>query len=710
MCRVDERVYIGADGHRQRFEDAYPCDKAPRGKLCSKVKRKTTEYWPRATISRGDTPSPASNNPPTPTGPGTYLVKPRRQSMAGARPSTRDGPKAAKPEIVISFGSKKEDGKTRPSVSVSTKSHKHSSKDASFFASNDFAIDSPGSDASNTIRTGFSEKVLPSVGGAFGRTEGFVTTPGFLQGLHHHPTSSISSYTSSSQTPSLQATSDPDYDSPTGYRSTGYPQATVHNSLFDTSQPLQTASHSRTAHPHNAYRTTVVAPQGLAKDTHTSDGLYPLDFSDVIDRPTSFHASSGAPKKHFKGVDREHKRKEKDGARQRQEEIERQAAEQRIKEDNAKQVQFELGRAQSRARERAENMYAEQEKMRAEEREKARRQKEKEREEQDRKERKKEKEREEQDKKDRMKAREREEQEKTSRKREKTKPPTNDFTAKRPGQPRRMSMTQAQSEEQQRLLAAEGLHMRTEREAAEARERLEANAALFQQQQASDYFNHRTNDRGFADSPPPIARRNSMARQSGIPANVPQATPARLTGNRRASIVQPDLPAINVQIPPNYSARGIPSARQHAPPPSSFSTSFHQGQARPPSARRPSHSQENQTPSSYFARNSGSTLDDPFGQPHSTFSQPTFSPALPSPSVVGRDPWDVRGMGESLPNTRQVPDSRNTLQRRGEDVINRAGVPNRVHLSRPAGFDNTYALASDSEDDDVAMYRRTRRV
>jgi hypothetical protein len=75
MCRVEERIYISAEGHRSKFEETCPCDKARNGKLCSKVKTRTTEYYPkRGIVPRNDTPSLI--NPPTRTGTGTYLGQP----------------------------------------------------------------------------------------------------------------------------------------------------------------------------------------------------------------------------------------------------------------------------------------------------------------------------------------------------------------------------------------------------------------------------------------------------------------------------------------------------------------------------------------------------------------------------------------------------------------------------------------------------------
>src|SRR4051812_23716260 len=105
MCRIEERIYVRADGNRSKFEETFHCDKARGGRLCAKVNRRTTEYYPKnGTLTREDTPSPI--NPPTPNSPETYLVQQRRPSPTVPGPSPRDGQKIVKPEIIIEFGSK----------------------------------------------------------------------------------------------------------------------------------------------------------------------------------------------------------------------------------------------------------------------------------------------------------------------------------------------------------------------------------------------------------------------------------------------------------------------------------------------------------------------------------------------------------------------------------------------------------------------------
>jgi hypothetical protein len=75
MCRVEVKIYINADGHRSKFEEQFPCDKARKGFLCANAKQKTTEYWPKkrpATRDDGESP------PTSPTDTGPYIVEQRR--------------------------------------------------------------------------------------------------------------------------------------------------------------------------------------------------------------------------------------------------------------------------------------------------------------------------------------------------------------------------------------------------------------------------------------------------------------------------------------------------------------------------------------------------------------------------------------------------------------------------------------------------------
>lgn len=661
MCRVEERIYVGADGHRSKFEEAFTCDKARGGRLCSKVKRRTTEYHPKnGTMSRDDTPSPM--NPPTPTGTGTYLTQQRRPSGTFARPSTRDGQKTIKPEIIIEFGPKKGKSTKYPSVSVSTGSYKRSSLGASSVGSNEGAIESPGSDASNTIRTGFPDAPLPPTV-AFGRSDAYIATPTVAQGRHHRHTSSSSSFTGSSRTPSLYVTSDPDYDSPTNQRTARYPSAIVHNHSTGSVPP--SPSRNQPGPSVGSYRTAVVTPQGFSQETHTPDGLFPLDYAEFADRSASSHASSSAPEITRRGKDRDERRKKKEEDR-RQQEDERRAAEEFEKAENVKQVRFELGRAESRTQERLQNAYAETEKHRAEAREEARQRKE-----------------------DERKSKEREEQAR-KRKEEKSKPPTTDFT-KRPTGSRRLSMTQAQIEDQRRLLAAEEAHMQGEREVTEAREREERMTAFRQQQEQPGYYDPRGGDRTLSSNSSTIARRNSISRRNSVSSAVPPTGLGRSNSNRPANIIQANPPAINAQVSQPF---GRPSARQ-AGPPVSFPANFNH------SARRSSFSQENP-----FAapptRGSGSSLDNPFASTSSVMS--------PSGTAAATDPWDVRVVQNALPVVHQPTNSRYTIQQRGEAVINRSGTHNAARqatraMGRVAGYENDY---DDDSEEDHAAIRATR--
>lgn len=630
MCRVEERIYISADGHRSKFEEHFPCDKSRGGKLCSNVKTRTAEYHPkRGSLSRDDTPSP--NNPPTPTGTGTYLVQQRRPSGSGARPSTRDGIKAIKPEIVIEFGSKKDKTKTYPSISVSTGAYKRSSLGASSIGSNDLAIDSPGSDASHTVRTGFPEAPLPPPA-AFGHSKTYVPTPTDTHGRHHRQTSSTSSFTGSSRTPSLYVTSD-DYDSPTHSRNAMYPPTIVHNQPVAAapSSPSRTPVGGRTG----SYRTSVIAPQTFAHDTHTPDGLFPLDYGDLADRSGSSHASSGAP---------ESKRRPKSSDDRRKKEDDRRRQEEAAKEENTRQVRFDLGRHEARARERAENTLAEKERIRAEDREEAHRRKQKERERQ-----------------------EREDRVAKERSKERSKPPTKPIAVK---QARRMSMTQDQIEEQRRLLAAEDAHMQEERLLAEAREREERNALFRQQQETPGYYDPRGGDRTLSNVTSAVARRNSVSRRNSVTAPSAPTGLKRSDSTRRTQVVQPNPP------PPSqdYSARA-PSTRQKAGPPVSFPTNFNQDYIRPTSARRSSISHENP-----FAPNP--TVAPP--TTHDPWDVRVVQDALPTtttrPPVEGR--YTLQQRGEAVIN-RSVTHSQ-------------AQQATRALRRTTADYDNVFETDSDS--------------
>ncbi|KAH7071008.1 hypothetical protein FB567DRAFT_213356 [Paraphoma chrysanthemicola] len=666
MCRIEERVYIGADGHRSKFEDAYPCDKARHGRLCAKVKKRTTEYYPKkGTVGRNDTPSPI--NPPTPTGPGTYLVEQRRPSSSSSRPSTSD--KMAMKPLIIEIGSKNDKGKKYASISVSGKNSKRISIGSGSI--DDMAVDSPGSDASHTVRTGYPEASLPAHPAAYGHSDGYNTTPTISRGhgYHHRHTSSTSSYTGSSQTPSLYVTSDPDYDSPGKTRDTRLPPA-IHNSSSAV-PPSPSKSRGAIGISSGGYNITVVSPKDRSYDAVASDSLSAADYHDFADRSASSHAGSGASGKSRRPRDPEPPRKKRDEERRRQEETDRETADARAKDENAKQVRFVLGRAEGRAKERSETLLAEKEKQRAIEREEARR-----RERQDR-----------------------EDEAANERKKEKTRVPASNSSSKRPTQTRRSSktMTAAEAEEQRRLLAADLGQMQGESMLAEARDREERSALLRQQQQDPGYYNPRAG--GMPSNSSSLVRGDSVKRRgsiSGADAR-PILTRSNSTSARRTSIVQPNPPQLNTQVQPGYSR---PSARNHAPPPVSFPSNFN---TRPTSSRRPSFS----APENPFAapptRGSGSSIDNPF----------VPAPQVLSPPVqVHQDPWDARSMRDALPTTRQTPDGRYTMDRRGADVLSGVGTHSAAReatraMGRVAGF--AHDFETDSEDEPTTHGHGRRR-
>jgi hypothetical protein len=663
MCRVDERVYISAEGHRSKFEEAFPCDKAQKGRLCAKVKKRTTEYYPKKGVyARTDSPSPV--NPPTPTGTGSYIVQQRRPSSSGTRPSTRDGPKAIKPEIIIEFGGKNSKGKKY--VSLSTNSYKRSSLGTTF--ADDDAIESPSSDAPHTIRTGFPDAPLPPQASVYGFSDTYSTAPTISHGYHHRQTSSTSSYTGSSRTPSLYVTSDPDYESPTDTRNAKLSPA-IHNpsSIGAPSSPNRSRPQGGTSSSN--YNLTVVTPQGYSKDPYSAEDSSHRDYHDYADRSASSHASSAASTKSRRGKDHDQSRRKKDDQRRRQDELDREAADALAKEENFKQVRFELGRADGRAKERGETLLAEKEKQRATAREDARTRKDQER-----------------------------EQDAARARKERSKPATSNSSTKRPAASRRTSvtMTPAQLEEQRRLLAADLGHMEGESRAAEAREREERTALLRQQQQDPSYYNPRAG--GMPNNTPTMARRDSSSRRGSISADArPTTMLGRSNSNRRTSIVQPNPPSINTQVAQSYAQP--PSARTHQPPPVSFPSNFNTRQI---STRRPSLSAQENPFLSPATHGSASSLENPFAP-----AQSVLSPS----NIIHQDPWDARNMREALPTPRQQPDGRYAMQHRREDVYKVAGTHVAAQqatqaMGRAAGYD--YDYVTDSEDEVTHGHSRRR--
>jgi hypothetical protein len=491
MCRVEERIYINAQGHRSTFEEQFPCDKARKGRLCANVKHKTTEYWPKKSVaSRDDTPSPI--NPPTPTGTGSYILEQRRPSSSGGRPSTRDG------KIIIEFGNKNRRSKTY----VPGSSRK---------SSDDIAIESPGSDASHIVHTGYPEARLAPQVPVYGHPDAYSTTPSVSHGYHHRHTSSASSYTGSSQTPSLHFTSD-DYDSPTQRRGATLAPS-IHQTYTAAAPPSPNKSKAHGKASSYDYNLSVVTPHGRSHEARSQDHEY----HDFADRSASSHASSGASGHSRRRKESEQPRKGHDD-----------------EEENRKQVRFELGRANSRKESRAETKLAVSEKQRALDRDEARRQKERDREEE------------------------------ASKLRRKEKSHSSTTRTRRES----ASMTSMQKEEQRRLLAAELDHMKVESRAADAREREEAAALLRQQQQDTSYYNPRSS--GTSNNAPSIARRNSISRRDSLNPDTPRPILGRTNSHRRTSIVQPTPPSINTQV----AGYGPPSARTRGAPPVSFPTNF----------------------------------------------------------------------------------------------------------------------------------------
>lgn len=566
MCRIEERVYVSADGKRSMFEERFPCDKARHGKLCAKVKKKTSEYHIKSGSFPGD-------NTPTPTGAGTYLVQQRRPSSNGGRPSTRDGQKTIAPDIIINFNSKKDSGKRYSGVTVSTKAHKRPSLMASPIGLNDLIDDSPASDASHTIRTGFPDAPLPAPT-VSGHPESYM--PSVSHGYHYRQTSSVSSFNASSQPPSLCVTSDLDYESPDSRRS-ARPSPKI---VQDQSTIMQPPSPSRVSALESSvpHRKPIVTPRDSTHEIHSPEGRYPVDHGDLVGRSASSHASSRLPDSTRKSKLRDDRRKREevdDRTREDRDALSRQVVEE-LARDNAKQVRFELDRPLVRGRERAEKFYAEKERDRIQAaRDSTRRLERKERE-----------------------KREREEAEAKLRKKDKSKASPTKLGVSPVNRAQRPSMTQDQLVEQRRLLAAEEHRMQNEREVAEARDREEQHSLLRPQQDAREYFDPRGGDRS-------LGRRASISQQPLALPPMPSMPPSRSNSHRRTSI--------STQTGQDLSTR--PTAiRQKTGPPISFPSNFNQSHGSSPCTRRQSFSQPEVPQSARKRRDSGSSTVNPFVQ------------------------------------------------------------------------------------------------
>jgi hypothetical protein len=627
MCRIEESVEFSPEGRPLTSSRIRLCDKARNKRPC----RDATVIPPprynpkRGSLSRDDTPSPV--NPPTPTNTGTYLVQTRRPSGSGSRPSTRDGQRPINNEIIIQIGSKKDKGKKYPRISVSSKPYDRSSIGS--VGSHDVAVDSVGSDASYTYRTGFPEAPLPPPA-TFDQHTSYLTTPTVPYGHNSRLTPSASS----SQTPSLYVASDVEYDPPSTQRSTRRSATVIHNppALTPSSPQRQGGTLS------GSYRTAKVAP----RETYTVDHPHPLDYDAFADHSNSSYDSSGVPQvaRRVRGGE-ERQRQTKPGRHQ--EESERRAAEERDKAESDRHVHFELGRAESRAKERAERHIAEKDKDRALAREEARRAKEEERLRQEKK--------------------ELEEKRSHDRKKEKSSPPAVDYTKKRPSGTRRLSssMTTAQLADQQRLIEAEKQQMRSERQIAEAREREEDLAArkIQQQEKQPGYWDPRGGDRSLS------TRRGSMTRHDSVASNMRPVGLTRTPSKRRTSVSQPNPPTLDTQVSPESYRPS--SSRKRAPPPLSFPANFNQDYARPPSARRPSFGQENP-----FA---ASSMMSPSSASQDPWDLRNVESTLPSSRPLGDGRYPVmqpHGYADTFATDSESPDdhapvyaSRTGLSRKG---------------------------------------------
>ncbi|KAF2442644.1 hypothetical protein P171DRAFT_47057 [Karstenula rhodostoma CBS 690.94] len=571
MCRIEEKIYIGSDGRSRTFQDTFDCDRARRrGKRCSKPEIRTREYRGTPPIARDDAPSPASNNPPTPTGVGSYIVEERRPSASGGRrPSV-------KPEIIIQIGSNKGKDAKYPRAYVD-KTYKRSSLGASSTTSNEIAVDSPGSDASYPIRTGLPDTPVPQTP-PFGHPQGY-TTRRAMPPPHRH-TASTSSVTTS-QTPSLYTTSETEPDSPLGRHVPEYPRTIVHNSRGDPSPPTTTRGHSA---QQSAYRTRLDVPHSSSRDTSSSRDN--ADYSDFVDLYASSNVSNAsstraaAPGMTDRAIDRERRRKKKEDEEEerRLDEALSQAAK-LAAEQAKKEVRFaalETGRYEERDRQRKSHS----EKHTVKETEKR--------------------------------ATKRPE-------REKTQPPTS-FNQKQPSgrRSRRGSMTQADLDEQARLLRQEELQMSLERTAAEQREQEEA----MQQR--------------YSTRPQP---------QSAHSYSVGDSRP-NASGRRRMSIV--DAPPALTPLTTAFSPQPAFAVR----PPSSHTQSYTTREQLPSARYSPSQTVH---PFSQPTRTSGSSMENnPFAAPSTRPIHPSRQPVPVVhqhhyPPAASSTAWNTQSLQAALP-------------------------------------------------------------
>jgi hypothetical protein len=361
------------------------------------------------------------------------------------------------------------------------------------------------------------------------------------------------------------------------------------------------------------------------------------------------------------------------------------------KDEEAKQVRFEFGRAEYRAKERAENTYAQIEKRRAEEREEIRRH----RQEEDKERAKKEAAKEARRKAERVKE-EIERKEREVKKAERAAGIPTRTSSKRHS--RRQSMSQEQIAERDRALAETHAQMARERAATEQREREEQAASLVEQQKTTGYYNARgppPTAYTIVNDGPGVGRRNSTSRRNSITSSGGPPVAFGQNRPRRVSIVQdtpPVVPPINTSFPQPYGSRPSSSHGANA----MFSTvSVQPGYVRGPSARHSSYDKPN-----------------PFAQPPPATGNPFAQQGSRPPS---RDFWAQDPREQAPTHTRQNSDDRqHTLHRRGKEVIERSDGKVRKHdrarqatvnMGKVVGFEGDYVDSDDeNEEDKLAGY------
>lgn len=519
MCQIDERVYVRTDGHRSVFHDTRQCDRGRRrGKTCSDAKIRITEY-------RDPTSSPIPSSPVTPS----YQTRTRRPSMS-SRPSTREGPVTSlKPEMHIAIGSKKGKGKSYPTVSITVgKSHRSSMGSTS-------AFESPDSEASHAVRTGFPDAPAPPLTSTFGgfhpRQDQYrnPSSDESLAGPHHG--APAYHYSDEYDTPSLA----------TGTTATSNgARPVIHHGPRHVPGAIDT-TRGQSGSPSNPYRTAVVTPRGVYDNT--------CDRTD----PSQRSSSSYAPEIIGRDEDRQRRREEQ---RRRQEDRDRENFADVSKEES-RRVHFEPSRAKDRAEQRADKTFA----GRAEGREQLRQQERKNREAAATEAAAKEARQQEKRNQEAQAAKEAAAREAAARK---PKPTTT--ASKPPGPSRRNStrMTSAEAAKQQQLIQAEERQMRKERINAEALEREEqtqqARPTLQQQQQDLRYFDPRGGHNAIPGGQPSLPRRNSLSAQ-------PRPDLTRSGSTRTAHVDQSRQDRRNppVSFLNNFSARPEPQPRERRP-------------------------------------------------------------------------------------------------------------------------------------------------